>query len=70
MEQVTVNLGGLSNADQEAITNRADNEGREIADVLVDLIRAGLRGVVHNVNTGNVSGTSIQAGRVEGEFRF
>ena len=69
MEQVTVNLGGLTNAEREVITNRAENEGREVADVLLDLIRAGLRGGIHNV-TGDVIGTSVQAGRIDGDVHF
>ena len=69
MEQAAVNLGGLTNAERGAITNRAENEGREVADVLLDLIRAGLRGGVHNV-TGGVTGTSVQAGRIDGDLHF
>lgn len=70
MEYVTVNLGGLSNADREAILNRAENESRDAAEVLLDLIKAGLRGGVHNVTMGDVGGTSIQAGRIDGDLHF
>ncbi|MBK0870542.1 hypothetical protein INP57_27420 [Saccharopolyspora sp. HNM0986] len=67
---MTTNLDHLSGTDRKAITNRADNEGREIAEVPVDLIRAGLRDPVHNVNTGFVNGTGIQSGRIDGGFRL
>ncbi|MCA1191632.1 hypothetical protein [Saccharopolyspora sp. 6V] len=70
MEQITINLGYLTSSDREAIQNRADHEGRDVEAVLLDLIKAGLHGSVHNVQTGNVSGPSIQAGHIRGDMHL
>ncbi|GAA3352128.1 hypothetical protein [Saccharopolyspora gregorii] len=70
MERVTLNLDDLNQADREAVSTRASREGRDIEEVLLDLVRAGLHGSVHNVNTGNVSGPSIQTGHIQGDLRF
>ncbi|GAB2660094.1 hypothetical protein GCM10027271_18510 [Saccharopolyspora gloriosae] len=63
-------MDDLTAADREALHNRAHSDGREIEDVVLELIRAGLHGSVHNVNTGHVSGPSIQTGRIDGDISF
>ncbi|MCA1195331.1 hypothetical protein [Saccharopolyspora sp. 6V] len=70
MERVTIDLDALTDTDREALYNQSAYEGRALEDVVLDLIHAGLHSTVRNVNTGHVSGHSVQTARIDGDIHF